>query len=36
MDVVAACKAFQVAGEAECIRNSTTAVRVIFIPVEQP
>ena len=36
MDVVAACKAFQVAGEAECrpIRNSTTAVRVILI--EQP
>ena len=31
MDVVAACKAFQVAGEAECIRNSTTAVRVILI-----
>ena len=34
MDVVAACKAFQVAGEAECIRNSTTAVRVVLI--EQP
>jgi len=35
-DVVAACKAFQVASEAECIRNSATAVPVVLIPVEQP
>ena len=34
MDVVAACKAFQIASEAECIRNSTTTD--VLIPVEQP
>ena len=34
VDVVAACKAFQVAGEAECIRNSAIAVSVVLIPVD--
>jgi len=36
VDVVAACKAFQVASEAECMRNSATTVPVVLIPVEQP
>jgi len=37
VDVVAACKAFQVASKAECIvRNSAIAVSVVLIPVEQP
>jgi len=36
VDVVAACKVFQVANEAKCIRNSAITVRVILIPVEQP
>ena len=36
VDVVAACKAFQVASEPECIRNSATAVLVVLFPLQQP